>query len=62
MVHDATGEDRRKLDAGLYLGARGLPGEDSLARLLQRARRVRNRKSLPPLTVNRILLAAERRS
>jgi hypothetical protein len=58
-VHEAGGEDWRNLDAALYLGARGLPSGDSLARLLQRARRVRNRKSLPPLRVKQILMWAD---
>jgi hypothetical protein len=58
-VHDAVGEDCRKLDAALYLGTRGLPGGDPLARLLQRARHVRNRKSLPRLTIKRIMTWAD---
>ena len=40
-------------------GIRGLPGGSSLPRLLAARRGVRNRKSLPPLTVERILAWAD---
>jgi hypothetical protein len=38
------------VDMALRLGFRGLPGDDSLARLLDRQRGVRNVKALPKLT------------
>ncbi len=43
------------IDQALRFGSRTLPGGDSLPRLLQRFRSVRNRKALPPYTVKQIL-------
>ncbi|HET6883920.1 MAG TPA: hypothetical protein VFI31_27445 [Pirellulales bacterium] len=43
------------IDTALRIGLRGLPRGDSLARLLARFRGVRNRKALPPYTVDQIL-------
>jgi hypothetical protein len=43
------------IDAALRRGELGLPGGDSLAKLLARERGARNPKALPPLTVGRIL-------
>jgi hypothetical protein len=40
-VADAPGEDWRDINGCLQRGFRGLPGRDSLARLLERCRRVR---------------------
>lgn len=54
-VRDALEEKWRDVDNALRLGLRGLPGEDSLARLLARFRGVRNRKGLPPYTIDQIL-------
>jgi hypothetical protein len=47
------------LDAALKQGLRGLPGGDTLAKLLQRERGVRNRKALPPLSEGLILAWAD---
>jgi hypothetical protein len=47
------------VDAALRLGLRGLPGGESLARLLLRERGVRNPSLLPPLTREQILEWAE---
>lgn len=43
------------IDMALRAGARGLPGGDSLARVLARYRGVRNRKALPPYSLKQIL-------
>jgi len=43
------------VQAALSQGTRGLPGGDSLARLLERKRGVRNRLNTPKLTTRRIL-------
>ncbi|HUG92181.1 MAG TPA: hypothetical protein VML55_15175 [Planctomycetaceae bacterium] len=53
-VLDAPGENWRNIDNCLRLGFRGLPGGSSLARLLQEERGVRNRKNLPPYTLQQI--------
>ena len=47
------------VDQCLRLGLRGLPGGDSLARLLQRERGVRNKQGLPPLTEDGVLAWAK---
>ncbi len=47
------------MDAALAAGSRGLPGGDSLPRLLERERGVRNTHNLPPLTVEQIRSWAE---
>lgn len=47
------------VDVALRMGCRGFPGGSSLARLLARARSVRNRKGLPRLTVPQILAWAD---
>jgi hypothetical protein len=49
-VYDNLDETWRRIDGALRKGLRGLPGEDSLAQLLDRERGVRNRKSLPQLS------------
>lgn len=53
-IPDAPGETWGVIDAALWNGSRGLSGGDSLARLLARHRGKRNRKALPPLTVDQI--------
>lgn len=50
-----TDETWSCIDAALRVGVRGLPGGDSLARLLARHRGVRNKKALPHLTTGQIL-------
>lgn len=53
-IPDAPGETWGVVEAALSNGSRGLPGGDSLARLLARHRGKRNRKALPPLTLDQI--------
>jgi len=48
-------EKWQNVQAALTQGTRGLPGGDSLARLLERKRGVRNRLYLPALTISQIL-------
>ena len=59
-VLDHPGEEWVRIDAALRRGLGGLPGGDSLARLLaeRRGRRLRSRK--PPLTVGQVLGWAQR--
>jgi superfamily II DNA or RNA helicase len=47
------------VQAALSLGTRGLPGADSLARLLERERGVRNRLNTPKLTSSQVLAWAD---
>lgn len=54
-VAAATGETWAAIDTALFKGARGFPGDDSLAKLLARARGVRNKSDLPPLIVPQIV-------
>jgi hypothetical protein len=54
-VGDAAGETWRNLNAALLQGLRGLPGNCSLAQLLEEHRGRRNHKTLPPLTVEQVL-------
>ncbi len=58
-VFDAPGEKWLAINAALSAGGRGLPGGDSLARLLARARGVRNLSALPRLTPKMILTWAD---
>lgn len=58
-IPEAPQENWRKLNAALRLGARSLPAGRSLGRLLSSERGVRNRTSLPPLTVEQILCWAD---
>jgi hypothetical protein len=53
------GETWATLNDALVTGLRGLPGGSSLAQVLEAHRGVRNRKNLPRLTVQVILLWAE---
>jgi hypothetical protein len=55
----APGDSWATVDGALIVGVRGLPGGDSLGRLLARERGVRNRKSPPELTVEQVLRWAE---
>src|SRR5438132_10439267 len=52
-------ETWQNVDQALRLGLRGLPGKSSLARLLARHRGIRNRKGLPPFTIQQIILWAD---
>ncbi len=54
-VAGVPGETWCAVDTALYAGLRGLPGGDSLARLLARRRGRRNPAALPPLERSRIL-------
>ena len=58
-VLDAPGETWNAVDASLKAGIRGLPGESSLALLLQERRGVRNKRRLPKLSVQQILIWAD---
>jgi hypothetical protein len=53
-VEDAPVEDWAAIDDALRQGHRGLPGGNSLAKLLARYRGVRNPAALPPLTEDEI--------
>jgi hypothetical protein len=54
-VRGTLDEKWHRIDNALRLGLRGLPRGDSLARVLARFRGVRNRKALPPFTIEQIL-------
>jgi pyrroloquinoline quinone (PQQ) biosynthesis protein C len=54
-VPEAPGERWYCIDQALRGGGRGLPGGDTLARLLARERGARNLQDLPPLTEKQIL-------
>jgi hypothetical protein len=58
-IPEAPAETWARVDNALRDGLRGLPGGESLARLLSRSRGVRNLRDLPPLTVEQILLWAD---
>src|SRR5207244_60450 len=58
-VAGAAGEDWGNVAVALRAGCRGLPGGDSLARLLERRLGVRNRGDLPPLSAAGILAWAD---
>ena len=51
----APGDTWATIDMALIVGVRGLPGGDTLCRLLARQRGVRNRKSPPSLTVEQVV-------
>jgi DNA-binding XRE family transcriptional regulator len=58
-VVDAPEETWDGIDQALHNGHRGLPGGDSLARLLVRHRGARNHTSIPPLSIPQILAWAD---
>jgi superfamily II DNA or RNA helicase len=58
-VTGASGEKWSNIHGALYTGTRGLPGNSSLAQLLDEQRGVRNRMSLPDLTTVQILKWAD---
>lgn len=58
-VVDASGETWAAVDGALKTGGRGLPGGDSLGRLLARRRGADNHTNIPPLTVEQILAWAD---
>jgi hypothetical protein len=47
-IPEAPGESWKAVNLALYVGFRGLPGGDSLARLLRRRRRLGKRRGSPP--------------
>jgi hypothetical protein len=55
-VDDAPGETWSRIGAALSSGLRSLPGSTTLAQLLAEHRGVRNRKDLPKLTTDSILI------
>jgi hypothetical protein len=58
-IMEAPHTTRQGVHDALYLGQRGLPGGSSLARLLARARGVRNIRALTPLNLRQILRWAD---
>ena len=54
-IHDAPGETWSAVEVALIMGARGLPGGSSLAKLLVKHRGIRNQANLPRLSISRIL-------
>jgi hypothetical protein len=58
-IPEAPGETWSAVDAALWDGTRGLPGGDSLARLLERRCGKRNIGALPALTAEQILAWAD---
>jgi superfamily II DNA or RNA helicase len=58
-VDDAAGENWATISHALEVGARGLPGGSSLAKLLQEKRGVRNHLNLSSLTKEQILAWAD---
>ncbi|MGO8753159.1 MAG: hypothetical protein ACLQNE_45025 [Thermoguttaceae bacterium] len=59
IIPDTEGEKWMCVDAALHDGGRGLPSDLSLAKLLAEHRGVRNRKAIPPLTEEQILVWAD---
>lgn len=59
LITDSPGERWYAVDRALIAGRRGLPGDSSLARLLETERGVRNLASVPPLTVDQIVAWAD---
>lgn len=53
-IPNEPGEAWSAIDAALVVGVRGCPGGDSLARFLGRHRGVRNKQSLPKLSIDQI--------
>jgi hypothetical protein len=58
-IPESPGDTWARVDGALFKGQRGLSPGDSLARLLERERGVRNIQHLPPLTTQQILAWAE---
>jgi hypothetical protein len=54
-IPESPGDTWNAVDSALYVGLRGLPGNDSLARLLARARGRRNHADLPDLSITQVL-------
>jgi hypothetical protein len=58
-IQDAPGDSWQNVQNALVFGFRGLAGGSSLARLLAEHGRKRNRRELPPLTIEQILSWAD---
>jgi hypothetical protein len=58
-ILEAPGENWRAVNMALYKGYRGLPGGDSLAKLLARERGALSGREKPPLTTGKIRAWAE---
>ncbi|HVA49834.1 MAG TPA: hypothetical protein VNH11_25935 [Pirellulales bacterium] len=58
-VRGTLEEKWQSIDNALHLGLRGMPGGDSLPRVMARYRGVRNRKALPRYTIPQILRWAD---
>jgi hypothetical protein len=58
-VQNAPGETWSRLNAALAMGLRGLKGRRSLAKLIAKRRHVRNRATVPRLTIAKILRMAD---
>ncbi len=58
-IREAPGESWQAVDLALGQGHRGCPGGDSIAKLLERYRNVRNRTHPPRLTIAQILTWAD---
>jgi hypothetical protein len=59
VLPDAAGEKWANIDTALVCGRRGLPGGDSLAKMLARHVGLRNTQDLPQLTIWKILQWAD---
>jgi hypothetical protein len=55
LVEGAPGETWRAIDCALHYGRRGLPGADSLSRLLRREGRIGERRGRPARPERRVL-------
>ena len=58
-IHNAPGEVWNAIDLALRKGSRGLRSGSSLAKLLSKHRRVRNKSALPHLSIGKILKWAD---
>lgn len=58
-VHGVKGESWNAVDHSLRIGRRGLPGNSSLAQLLEARRGVRNVRAVPDLAVEQVLAWAD---
>jgi hypothetical protein len=59
-ISEAPHENWGRIDYSLIQGNRSLPGGSSIAKLLAEHRGVRNRKALPPLDIEQLLVWADR--
>jgi hypothetical protein len=59
LIEDTAGETWAGVDDALRRGARGLPGDSSLVRLLAARRQARNPLALPALSVEQVLAWAD---